>query len=455
MYLKSINPATGEVIREYEEFHSDEINQIIEANSQAYRSWRKEPIANRASLLRKAAVVLREKLEGLAFNITVEMGKNIVEARAEVEKCAKVCEYYADYGAEFLKSELISTEAQESYAAMQPIGPVLAIMPWNFPLWQVFRFAAPTLMAGNVGLLKHASNVPGCALAIENVFVEAGFPADVFKTLLVRSSRVEKIIADKRVKAVTLTGSTPAGKAVAATAGKHLKKCVLELGGSDPYLILSDANIDQAVEACIAGRILNAGQSCIGAKRFIVVDEVYDVFAEKFTDQMRAFTIGDPFDETKKMGPLARFNFREDLHRQVESSVSKGAKLLTGGYIPNEDGAYYPATVLGDVQEGMVAYHEELFGPVAAIIRAKDEKDAIRIANDSIFGLGAAVFTSDIARGKQIAEEELEAGCCFVNDFVRSDPRLPFGGIKESGYGRELSHYGMKEFINIKGVYIK
>jgi len=455
MYLKSINPATGEVIREYEEFHSDEINQIIEANSQAYRSWRKEPIANRASLLRKAAVVLREKLEGLAFNITVEMGKNIVEARAEVEKCAKVCEYYADYGAEFLKSELISTEAQESYAAMQPIGPVLAIMPWNFPLWQVFRFAAPTLMAGNVGLLKHASNVPGCALAIENVFVEAGFPADVFKTLLVRSSRVEKIIADKRVKAVTLTGSTPAGKAVAATAGKHLKKCVLELGGSDPYLILSDANIDQAVEACIAGRILNAGQSCIGAKRFIVVDEVYDVFAEKFTDQMRAITIGDPFDETKKMGPLARFNFREDLHRQVESSVSKGAKLLTGGYIPNEDGAYYPATVLGDVQEGMVAYHEELFGPVAAIIRAKDEKDAIRIANDSIFGLGAAVFTSDIARGKQIAEEELEAGCCFVNDFVRSDPRLPFGGIKESGYGRELSHYGMKEFINIKGVYIK
>jgi len=455
MYLKSINPATGEVIREYEEFHSDEINNTLEDNCKAYITWRKESIENKASLLRMAAVVLREKSEGLAFNITVEMGKNIVEARAEVEKCAKVCEYYADNGAEYLKSEHIPTEAQQSYAAMQPIGSVLAIMPWNFPLWQVFRFAAPTLMAGNVCLLKHASNVPGCALAIENVFVEAGFPKDVFRTLLVRSSKVEKIIADKRVKAVTLTGSTPAGKAVASTAGSYLKKCVLELGGSDPYLILKDADIDKAVDACIAGRILNAGQSCIGAKRFIIVNEVYEVFAEKFTDKMRAITIGDPFDESKDMGPLARFNFREDLHRQVESSVSKGAKLLTGGYMPSGDGAYYPATVLGDVDESMVAYHEELFGPVAALIRAKDEADAIRIANDSIFGLGAAVFTADIERGKQIAEEELDAGCCFVNDFVRSDPRLPFGGIKESGYGRELSHYGMREFMNIKGVYIK
>ncbi len=455
MYLKSINPATGETIREYEEFHSDDINETIAANYKAFIDWKKEPLENRAALLQKAAMILREKQEGLAFNITVEMGKNITEARAEVEKCAKVCEYYADNGSDFLKNELIPTEAQESYVAMQPLGPVLAIMPWNFPFWQVFRFAAPILMAGNVGLLKHASNVPGCALAIEQVFVEAGFPKDVFRTLLVRSSKVEKIIADKRVKAVTLTGSTPAGKAVASMAGSYLKKCVLELGGSDPYIILEDANIEQAVEACIAGRILNAGQSCIGAKRFIIVDKVYDVFAEKFTDRMRAITIGDPFDESKDMGPLARFNFREDLHRQVESSVSKGAKLLTGGYIPSGDGAYYPATVLGDVEEGMVAYHEELFGPVAALIRAKDEGEAIRIANDSVFGLGAAVFTADIKRGKQIAEEELEAGCCFVNDFVRSDPRLPFGGIKESGYGRELSYYGIKEFMNIKGVYVK
>ncbi len=455
MFLKSINPATGEVIREYEEHQSDEIDNAIEACYQSYKSWRKEPTERRSAFLMEASRILKEKKEGLAFNITVEMGKNIVEARAEVEKCAKVCEYYAQNGAEFLQSEMIPTEAQLSYAAMQPIGPVLAIMPWNFPLWQVFRFAAPALMAGNVCLLKHASNVPACALAIESVFVEAGFPADVFRTLLVRSSKVEKIISDKRVKAVTLTGSTPAGKAVASAAGQHLKKCVLELGGSDPYLILKDADVDAAVDACVAGRILNAGQSCIGAKRFVVVDEVYDEFAEKFTDKMRAITLGDPFDETKHMGPLAKSSFREDLHRQVESSINKGAKLLTGGYIPNRDGAYYPATVLGDVQPGMVAYHEELFGPVASLIRANDEADAIRIANDTVFGLGAAVFTRDIERGKQIAEEELEAGCCFVNDFVRSDPRLPFGGVKESGYGRELSHYGMKEFMNIKGIYIK
>ena len=455
MYLKSINPATGEIIREYEEYHSDEINNAIEANFQAYKKWRKEPVERRATLLKEAARILREKKEGLAFNITVEMGKNIVEARAEVEKCAKVCEYYALHGEAFLQNEMIATEAQLSYAAMQPIGPVLAIMPWNFPMWQVFRFAAPALMAGNVCLLKHAANVPGCALAIENIFVEAGFPNDVFRTLLVRSSRVENIISDKRVKAVTLTGSTPAGKAVASAAGQHLKKCVLELGGSDPYLILKDADIDAAVDACVAGRILNAGQSCIGAKRFIIVDEVYEEFAAKFTDKMRAINIGDPFDETKHMGPLAKSSFREDLHRQVESSVNKGAKLLTGGYVPDRDGAYYPATVLGDVRPGMVAYHEELFGPVAALIRATDEADAIRIANDTVFGLGAAVFTKDIKKGQQIAEEELEAGCCFVNDFVRSDPRMPFGGVKESGYGRELSHYGMKEFMNIKGVYIK
>jgi len=455
MFLKSINPTTGEVIREYEEFHSDQIDAAISANYLAFAEWRKTPIQSRSQLLLNAAGVLRDKKEGLAFNITVEMGKNIVEARAEVEKCAMVCEYYAEYGPEFLKNETIETDAQLSYAAMQPIGPILAIMPWNFPLWQVFRFAAPTLMAGNVGLLKHASNVPGCALSIENVFVEAGFPKDVFRTLLIRSSKVEKIISDKRVKAVTLTGSTPAGKAVASTAGKYLKKCVLELGGSDPYLILKDADINAAVDACVAGRILNAGQSCIGAKRFIIVDEVYDEFAEKFTDKMRDIRLGDPFDESKDMGPLARYNFREDIHRQVENSVNKGAKLLTGGYVPNRDGAYYPATVLGDVKPGMVAYHEELFGPVAALIRAKDEDDAISIANDSVFGLGAAVFTRDIKRGQQIAEEELEAGCCFVNDFVRSDPRLPFGGVKESGYGRELSHYGMKEFMNVKGVYIK
>lgn len=455
MFLKSINPANGEIIREYEEFHWDDVVEAIEANYSAYKKWKKVPISERADLLRSAATVLRDKKEGLAFNITVEMGKNIKESRAEVEKCAMVCEYYADNGMQFLEREIIETDATESYASLQPLGPVLAIMPWNFPLWQVFRFAAPALMAGNVGLLKHASNVPACAMAIEEVFIEAGFPKDVFRTLLITNNKVERIIADKRVKAVTLTGSTPAGKAVAATAGKHLKKCVLELGGSDPYIILEDADIEKAVEACVAGRILNAGQSCIGAKRFVIVESVYDAFTELFVDKMRNITLGDPIDEKKQMGPLARFNLREDLHMQVENSVNKGAKLLTGGYIPNRDGAYYPATVLGDVKPGMVAYHEELFGPVASLIKAIDEKDAIRIANDSIFGLGAAVFTKDVSRGKLIAEEEMEAGCCFVNDFVRSDPRLPFGGIKESGFGRELSHYGMKEFMNIKGIWIK
>ncbi|WP_430811674.1 MULTISPECIES: NAD-dependent succinate-semialdehyde dehydrogenase [unclassified Carboxylicivirga] len=455
MFLKSINPATGEVIRSYEEFHSGDIDKAVGDSDRAFQQWRNVPLDERSRLLKAAAGILRDKQEGLAFNITVEMGKCIVEARAEIAKCAGVCDYYADRGAEFLKPEMIETEAQLSYAAMRPLGPVLAIMPWNFPFWQVFRFAAPALMAGNVCLLKHASNVPGCALAIEQVFQEAGFPADVFKALLVRSSRVETLIADRRVKAVTLTGSTPAGRAVAAAAGKYLKKCVLELGGSDPYLILEDADLPSAVEACVAGRILNAGQSCIGAKRFIAVDKIYDEFAALFTEKMQAITYGDPFDGRCNMGPLSRFKFREDIHMQVENSLDKGAQLLVGGVLPEGDGAYYPATVLGEVRPGMPAYHEELFGPVAALIRAADEDDAIRIANDTAFGLGAAVFTRDIERGRRIAEEELEVGCGFVNDFVRSDPRLPFGGVNESGYGRELSHYGMKEFMNIKSIYVK
>nr|WP_321454114.1 NAD-dependent succinate-semialdehyde dehydrogenase [uncultured Carboxylicivirga sp.] len=455
MNLKSINPATGETIREYEEFSWDEIDEAIEANYAAYKQWRKVAISKRSELLLKTAKVLRDKSEGLAFNITVEMGKNIKESRAEIEKCALVCEYYANNGATFLQSENIETEAKESYASFQPMGPILAIMPWNFPFWQVFRFAAPALMAGNTCLLKHASNVPGCSMAIEEVFKEAGYPDDIFRSLLIRNDKVERTIADKRIKGVTLTGSTPAGKAVAATAGKYLKKCVLELGGSDPYIILEDANISKAAEACVSGRILNAGQSCIGAKRFIVIEPIYNAFVEAFTDRMRAVTLGDPIDESKQMGPLARHNLRDDLHRQVENSIAKGAKIMTGGYVPNRVGAYYPATVLVDIVPGMPAYHEELFGPVASIIKAKDEYEAIRLANDTVFGLGAAIFTQDIERGKRIAEYEIESGCCFVNDYVRSDPRMPFGGIKESGFGRELSHYGIKEFVNIKGIWIK
>lgn len=455
MNLKSVNPANGEIIREYKECDWDDITNAIESAHQTFLQWKSVPLNTKANLLMNTAKTLRKKSEGLAFNITVEMGKNIKEARAEVEKCALVCEYYALNGASFLEREIIPTEASESYVSFQPLGPVLAVMPWNFPLWQVFRFAAPALMAGNVCLLKHASNVPGCALAIEEVFMAAGFPSGTFKTLLIRNNKVERIIANKHIKAVTLTGSTPAGKEVAATAGKHLKKCVLELGGSDAYIILEDADLKKTVEACVTGRILNAGQSCIGAKRFVVLKDIYDQFLEAFVDKMRNITMGDPFDENKQIGPLARFNLREDLHMQVEKSIAKGAKLLTGGYIPNQDGAYYPATVLTDVSPGMAAYHEELFGPVASVLKAKDEKEAIYLANDTSFGLGAAVFTRDIERGKRIAEYEIEAGCCFVNDFVRSDPRFPFGGIKESGFGRELSHYGMKEFLNIKGVWIK
>lgn len=383
------------------------------------------------------------------------MGKTIKEAKAEIEKCAAVCDYYADKGPIFLERENIPTEASISYACFQPIGPILAIMPWNFPFWQVFRFAAPTLMGGNTVILKHASNVPACACAIETIFKEAGFPENTFKTILVSHTKVEHLVTDKRIKAITLTGSTPAGKAVAAIAGKHLKKVVLELGGSDPYLILEDADIKLAVEACVSGRLLNAGQSCIGAKRFIVVEEIYKTFEEQFVERMRQAHTGDPFNETIDYGPLARHNLREDLHLQVVNSINKGAQLLTGGVIPEGAGAFYPPTVLTNVTPGMPAYNEELFGPVATLIKAKDEAEGIAIANDTLFGLGAAVFTSDLERGKHIAETEIEAGCCFVNDFVRSDPRLPFGGIKESGYGRELSHYGMKEFLNIKTVYVK
>ena len=455
MQLRSFNPAKGELNRSYPAHQLDEVDQILDDSVLAFNGWKRTSFEERALLLKNAANILRNKKEGLAFTITIEMGKHIREARAEIEKCAQVCDYYAENGASFLASESIETNASQSYVSYQPLGPVLAIMPWNFPFWQVFRFAAPTLMGGNTGLLKHASNVPGCAVAIEEIFAEAGFPENVFRTLLISSSKIDMVIKDKRVKAVTLTGSTPAGKSVAVLAGKYLKKTVLELGGSDPYLILDDADLDSAVEACVAGRLLNAGQSCIGAKRFIAVDSVYDRFEEMFTARMKEATYGDPFDDSVTFGPIARNSLREELHVQVDRSIDKGAILLTGGEIPDIVGCFYPATVLSGVKPGMPAYHDELFGPVASLIRVKDEMEAIKIANDTSFGLGAAVFTQDIERGRQIAEYELEAGSCFVNDFVRSDPRLPFGGIKGSGYGRELSYFGMKEFQNAKTIYIK
>ncbi|MCA9721519.1 MAG: NAD-dependent succinate-semialdehyde dehydrogenase, partial [Gemmatimonadetes bacterium] len=355
----------------------------------------------------------------------------------------------------FLDPEVVATDAGRSYVAYRPLGIVFAVMPWNFPFWQVFRFAAPALMGGNAGLLKHAANVPGCALAIEDVFRDAGFPAGLFRTLLISHQQSKAVIRNRAVAAVTLTGSTRAGKAIAKEAGAQLKKCVLELGGSDPYLILEDADLDLAVEACATSRLINSGQSCIAAKRFLVVPSVREAFERKLVDRMRRAVVGDPLLEETTVGPQARVDLRDDLHAQVEASVAKGARLLLGGTVPPGPGAFYPPTVLTDVKRGMPAYSEELFGPVAAIIPVKDEAAAIKVANDSIYGLGAAVFTTDAARGERIAADRLEAGSCFVNAFVKSDPRLPFGGIKQSGFGRELARHGLLEFQNAKTVYVK
>jgi succinate-semialdehyde dehydrogenase/glutarate-semialdehyde dehydrogenase len=387
--------------------------------------------------------------------MTQEMGKPIKDGRAEIQKCALVCDYYADNTERFLQPEVVETDGSKSFVTFRPLGVILAVMPWNFPFWQVFRFAAPAFMAGNACVLKHASNVPGSALAIEEVFRMATFPENLFRTLLIGSSQVDSVIENPLVKGVTLTGSTSAGKAVSRKAGEVIKKTVLELGGSDPYLILEDANLDEAVTACVTSKLINSGQSCISAKRFVVVESLRHRFEELFVEQMSAKKMGDPMEEDTAVGPLARYDLRDDLHKQVQDSIEKGAVCLLGGNVPKSEGAFYDPTVLTNVKKGMPAYDEELFGPVAAIIPVKDEKEAINVANDSIFGLGAAVFTKDIARGERIAINELEAGCCFVNDFVKSDPRLPFGGVKESGYGRELSHYGIREFVNIKTVVIK
>ncbi len=405
--------------------------------------------------MQNISTLLLSKKEELARLMAFEMGKVLREGIAEIEKCALVCEYYAQNAESFLENEFIETEAFRSFVSYQPLGTILAVMPWNFPFWQVFRFLAPTLMAGNTAVLKHASNVQGCAMAIEELFREAGFPENVFRTLLIGSSQVEKVIRHPAIKAVSLTGSTPAGKNVAAIAGSELKKCVLELGGSDPYIILKDADLEKAAKICATGRLLNAGQSCIGAKRFIVVNEVYTEFLEHFTYEMNRAIFGDPFHPETTMGPLARIDLRDELHQQVVISVKKGAEIVLGGEIPNRKGAFYPPTILENVKPGMPAYDEELFGPVASVIRVKDEQEAIKVANDTEFGLGAAVFTRDLKNGEHIAEKLLDAGCCFVNDFVKSDPRLPFGGIKTSGFGRELSTHGIKEFMNMKTVVVK
>lgn len=454
MTFHSINPTNGNPFASYEEWRPDEVKDVIGKVHHEYLAWRRTSFDQRAALMQKAAEVLRKNARDYARLMAQEMGKPIRDGIAEANKCAWGCDFYAENAKQFLSREPVRTEARNSFVTFNPIGVVLAVMPWNFPFWQVFRFAAPALMAGNAAVLKHASNVPGCALAIEKLFREAGFPEQLFRTLMISNKQVDAVIEHPLVRAVTLTGSGPAGRAVASKAGAMLKKTVLELGGSDPYLILEDADIELAATVSTRGRLVNSGQSCIAAKRFIVVEEVRREFEQRFVELMGAVKPGDPLEDSTELGPLARHDLRDALHRQVAASTAKGARLLLGGAVPNNPGAYYPPTVLTDVTKGMPAYEEELFGPVASIIPTRNETEAIAVANDAVFGLGGGVITRDLARGERIAEQEIESGSVFVNDSARSDPRLPFGGVKESGYGRELSHYGIKEFVNIKSVLV-
>ena len=455
MSFQTINPASGEVVQTHESHSREQIDEIIKRAEKAAQAWAGTPVSDRARTVGKIAEVLEQRKEELGRLITTEMGKPLSQAVSEVEKCAWVCRYYAEQGPGFLEDEGLDSDARKSYVSFEPIGLVLAVMPWNFPFWQVFRFAAPALTAGNGALLKHASNVMGCALAIEEVIRHAGVPGDVFRSLLISSKEVPHVLENEAVKAATLTGSEPAGRSVAGEAGKRLKKTVLELGGSDPYLILKDADITLAVEKCAASRLNNGGQTCIAAKRFIVVPELRVSFTEHVLEAMKARQVGDPFEEDTDVGPMAREDLVDDLHEQVDKSIQAGAKCLLGGERPKDaQGFFYPVTVLDEVRPGMPAFDEETFGPVAVIVPAEDEADAIRLANQSTFGLGAAVFSRDLERAQKVARQ-LEAGCVFINDFVKSDPRLPFGGVKNSGYGRELSRYGMLEFLNLKTIVVE
>lgn len=454
MNIVSVNPANGKPLKKYRAHTYKQVLQKIKQTHKAWLSWKKSSHAERSRLLLSMAEVLQVRKKEFAILMAQEMGKPVNQGISEIEKCASVCEYYAANAANHLANQVIETEAAKSFVTFQPIGVVLAIMPWNFPFWQVFRFLAPALAAGNCGVMKHASNVPGCASAIEEVVRQAGFPNNVFQTLLVGSAMVEKIIENPLIQAVTITGSTSAGKQVAQKAGSMIKKTALELGGSDAYVILEDADLDKAAEICVNSRLINNGQSCIAAKRFIVVKAVQKEFTQLFLNKMRSKKMGDALDTTVDLGPQARIDLRNQLHEQVKSSIRKGAKCILGGTLPKGKSAFYPATILTKVKPGMPAFDEELFGPVASIIVAKDEADAIRLANDSSFGLGSAVFTKDKERGERIAATQLQAGSCFVNSLVKSDPRLPFGGIKQSGYGRELGLFGIHEFVNIKTVFV-
>ena len=462
MFQQAVDPATGAPGQRYPAHDLDQAKAIIARAAAAQREWRRTGFAERAALMHRTAALLRERADSFAQLMREEMGKTLKDGRDEVEKCAVGCEHFAVHAEAYLArrpQDMSERHAgpgpvPKAFVTFNPLGVVLAVMPWNFPFWQVLRFAAPNLMAGNGGVLKHASNVPGCALAIEQLFRDAGFPADLFPTVLIGSKHVAELIEHPGIAAVTLTGSVEAGRSVAAAAGKALKKTVLELGGSDAYVVLEDADPVAAAKVCVAGRMVNAGQSCIAAKRFIVVESILPAFEAAVVEQMRAFDMGDPGEATTKLGPLESVKSRDGIAAQVEASIAGGARLLLGGKVPDKPGAWYPATVLTDVRAGQPSHDEEVFGPVAAIIAAKDEADAIRIANASEFGLGAAVLTRDLARGERIAAEELDASMAFVNANVRSDPRLPFGGVKHSGNGREVADFGIYEFCNIKTVFV-
>jgi len=453
--FQTVNPATGEPGRSFGRHSAEEAHAAAAAARTEQLNWRRRSFEERAQVVRKAAAVLRERKDELARLMTEEMGKTLDDGRAEVEKCAFHCDWFADHAHEYLADQRVDIGGPEALVTYNPLGIVLAVMPWNFPFWQAFRAVAPALLAGNGMLLKHASNVPGCALAIEDVLDQAGVPKDLFRTLLIPSGDVAALIKDDNIAAVTLTGSVAAGKAVATAAGSVLKKCVLELGGSDAYVVLEDADIEAAAKVAAAARMVNGGQSCIAGKRFIVVRPILEQLEAALVKAMSGYEMGDPRNEGTKLGPMQSVKARDEIHNQVSESIRNGARLLLGGKVPDRPGAWYPATVLTNVLPGQSAHDEEVFGPVAAIIAAEDERDAIRIANDSEFGLGSGVLTGDVDRGRRIASEELDAGLSFVNENVRSDPRMPFGGVKHSGYGRECSGFGIREFTNIKSVHVK
>ncbi len=454
MAIATINPATNETLRIFEPHTEEEIEERVERAAETFRQYRHTSFAERAAKMRRAAEILETDKDSLARLMTIEMGKPLASAVQEVEKCTWVCRFYAESASRFLADEEIETNATRSYIRYEPLGVVLAVMPWNFPFWQVFRFAAPALMAGNVGLLKHSSNVPQCALAIEEIFTRAGFPEGAFQTLLVGSREVARILEDRRIAAATLTGSEAAGRSVGETAGRQLKKTVLELGGSDPFIVMPSANLEEAVETAVKARTINNGQSCIAAKRFIVADEIYDEFERRFVELMRALKVGDPLDTANDIGPLATADILHELDEQVRKSMEAGARVLTGGRPINRPGNFYAPTVLANIPRESPAYNEELFGPVALLFRARDIDEAIEIANDTVFGLGSSAWTNDEREQARLIEE-IEVGQVFINAMVASDPRLPFGGVKNSGYGRELSAHGIREFVNIKSIWIK